>query len=78
MHGSVKRGGDRLEKCLVFNVRPHWLKLLRQVNELEFGSLAIAGLEVLWNSALESRAQRDVRVNQTSSLFSQNNCFGFS
>lgn len=56
MHGSVERGGNGLEKCLVFNVRPHWLQLLRQVNELEFGPLAVAGLEVLWNNALKTRA----------------------
>lgn len=47
MHGSVERGGDGLEKCLVFDVRPHRLQLLGQVDELEFGSFTVAGLEVL-------------------------------
>lgn len=48
MHGSVERGGDGLEKGLVFDVRSHWLQLLGQVDELEFGPFAVAGLEVLW------------------------------
>lgn len=54
MHGSVERGGDRLEKCLVFDMRSHRLQLLRQVDELEFGSFAVAGLEILLDSALET------------------------
>lgn len=53
MHGSVERGGDGLEKCLVFDVRPHGLQLLGQVNELEFGAFAVTRLEVLWGKALD-------------------------
>lgn len=53
MHGSVERGGDGLEKCLVFDVRPHGLQLLGQVNELEFGAFAVTRLEVLWGRALD-------------------------